>query len=148
MKTLVGSNNNSIYKNPSIQWGKIRRDETYRYWRCSSFPSSGTRCPERFELPKSLFKISKSHIYLQQIIAWEKNISVRLDVTPTERTYHDHQCHLTHTHQKNKNKKNRTTTITTPPTPKLVNLGITFYDIRLLLFLGQDITVNTHTNLS
>jgi hypothetical protein len=26
----------------------------YRYCKCSSFPSSGARCPERFEFPKSL----------------------------------------------------------------------------------------------
>lgn len=34
---------------------------TYRYCKCSSLPSSGTRRPDRFELPKSLqMKTSKS----------------------------------------------------------------------------------------
>jgi len=39
---------------------KVKKVMAYRYCRCSSFPSSGARCPERFELPKSLQKYVES----------------------------------------------------------------------------------------
>lgn len=48
---------------------KVQRVMAYRYCKCSSFPSSGARCPERFELPKSLPKYEESEIQFESKIS-------------------------------------------------------------------------------
>jgi hypothetical protein len=46
--------------------------QTHRYCRCSRWPSSGTRLPDKFELPKSLQEIQVSESNVRNDTSWKK----------------------------------------------------------------------------
>jgi hypothetical protein len=60
----------SITSNNQIKW--VRR--VYRYCRCSNFPSSGTRWPDKFKLPRSLlYKTYSKQTIRETALLWNLN---------------------------------------------------------------------------